>query len=446
MCLPCCVSARQVISACTVMLTSLIYAVKCAGLTQETVTEDYRGILQQKDINLCVLNIKDRQQEKLMDRIKSMFSTITSNKFKVIDIVDIDRLPRLVSELMVQAFDQILQKAAAHQDHSSGGQADHVPKLSFSSSEAPSSSGSTSSIPILIPCSHLDKASSVISKLQVGLDKAYLVSKPGAQIPYLTSSKATSDDDSTWLVVSPEGMSGAISDLNASHAKLLSSPQELGRAAEAWQAAASRLTGQIEDFAEVLGDVVFPVNCHTRRCGDLSGASLHLPGLIKALCTDFAYKKIFSAKKAGGRREYSVALVVDVSTSMQGHLADAAIETLVCMISALVQIGIENFAIVSFGQQVRLLKACSMSWDAAAMHLLLSKLTFDVDCATFDANAIVLTTRLLENFGAKGPRTMFVISDGYGISGSRFAQVRRCSTASHHPVLERCSLWTTIFP
>ncbi|KAK9820719.1 hypothetical protein WJX74_002690 [Apatococcus lobatus] len=282
------------------------------GLTQETVTEDYRGILQQKDINLCVLNIKDSHQDKLMDKIKGLFSTITSNNFKVLDTLDIDRMPLLVSELMIRAFDQILQKAANKHQH------DPIP--------------------------------------------------------------------------------------------------------QAWQAAASRLTGQIDDYVEVLGDIVFPINCHTRRCGDLSGASLYLPGLIKALCTDFAHKKIFSAKKAGGRREYSVALVMDVSTSMQGHLADAAIETLVCLISALVQIGIENFAIVSFGQQVRLLKACSMPWDAAAIHLLLSQLKFDNECATFDANAVILTTRLLENFGAKGPRTMFVMSDGYGISGSRLAQ------------------------
>ena len=61
---------------------------------------------------------------------------------------------------------------------------------------------------------------------------------------------------------------------------------------------------------------------------------------------------------------------------------------------------------------------------SASICLLLSRLQFDVECATFDANAIVLTTRLLENHGVKGPRTMFVITDGYGISGLRLAQVQ----------------------
>ena len=426
-----------------------------AGLTQETVTKDYSEVLQQKSIELSVLNIKDHQQDMLMDKIKSLFSTITSNNFKILDVQDKEKMPVLVADLMIQAFNQILQKAAAkHQHNAFSGQADLIQALSFSSEAA----GRANSTAILQPSSYLNKDSGTIGKLQAGLEDAYLVSKPAGEIPFLLVSQAAPEDLSNqWLSVSPESLSGAVNDLSASHEALLASQQMLGHAAEAWQAAVSRVAGQIDDFAEALGDIVFPINCHTRRCGDLSGASLHLPGLIKALCTDFAYKKIFSAKKAGGRREYSIALVVDISTSMQGHLAVAAIETLVCMISALVQIGIDNFAIVTFGQQVRLLKACSMPWDAASIHLLLSSLQFDVECATFDANAIVLTTRLLENFGVKGPRTMFVISDGYGISGPRLAQVdwpaaRRlfmitslCSSAVSvhlHPHRHQLNSWT----
>lgn len=262
------------------------------------------------------------------------------------------------------------------------------------------------------------------------MDQAFLVSRPGAEIPHLPAAQDAqggTGQSQAWPLVMPGAMVKANDDLAAYHASLQSSQQVLGRAAEAWQAAVSKLTGQIDDLAEVLGDTVFPINCHTRRCGDLSGSSLHLPGLIKAFCTDFSYKKIFSAKKAGGRREYSVALVVDTSTSMQGALADAAVETLVCMIAALIQVGIDNFAIISFGRAVKLLKACSMPWDAATIHLLLSNIRFDVDCATFDANAIVLGSCLLDEFGAKGPRTMFVLSDGYGISGLRLAQVQPSS-------------------
>lgn len=68
----------------------------------------------------------------------------------------------------------------------------------------------------------------------------------------------------------------------------------------------------------VLDEVVFPNNKYTRKRADIKGSSLYLPGLIKAVITDFNYKRYFATKTAGGKKVYAVVLLLDVSLSMNG--------------------------------------------------------------------------------------------------------------------------------
>jgi hypothetical protein len=54
-----------------------------------------------------------------------------------------------------------------------------------------------------------------------------------------------------------------------------------------WFESEIQLSKQIEDYADVLQSLVLPCNKFTRRKADLRGSSLHLPGLIKAVISDF---------------------------------------------------------------------------------------------------------------------------------------------------------------
>jgi hypothetical protein len=58
-------------------------------------------------------------------------------------------------------------------------------------------------------------------------------------------------------------------------------------ASEKWHAAVVGLLPTISDCTDVLSEVVFPHNQHTRRRGDNQGTQLYLPGLIKAVRVPF---------------------------------------------------------------------------------------------------------------------------------------------------------------
>jgi hypothetical protein len=145
-----------------------------------------------------------------------------------------------------------------------------------------------------------------------------------------------------------------------------------------WSVFEKKMCKEIDSFQEVLEEYVFPNNKFTRKRGDIKGSALYLPGLIKAVASDFTYTKIFSSKTAGGCKSYNIILGLDVSYSMNGHLIECAIESLISLICALVRIGIENFALLLFGKTVKLVKLQNQSWNRAAIYALLTSLDCDV--------------------------------------------------------------------
>lgn len=80
-------------------------------------------------------------------------------------------------------------------------------------------------------------------------------------------------------------------------------------------ATARQVCAGVRDLEGVLGGEVLRVNRFTRYAGDVRGASIHTPSLVKAAASD-DYSRIMAARKRGGRREYRVVLLVDVSLSM----------------------------------------------------------------------------------------------------------------------------------
>jgi len=179
--------------------------------------------------------------------------------------------------------------------------------------------------------------------------------------------------------------------LNQKYSKLLTNPSkkdQLIKAQTCWIEAKQKVYGVIEKLITVFEESIFPINKYTRRKAHFKGSSLYLPGLIKAVITDFNYRKFFSVKAAGGKRTYSVSLVLDISLSMNGHLADCAIESVIAFISALQSIGIETFSIILFGENVQIIKFEEQEWNNAIIYSLLCNLRFDNQFGTFDADAI----------------------------------------------------------
>jgi hypothetical protein len=55
----------------------------------------------------------------------------------------------------------------------------------------------------------------------------------------------------------------------------------------------------VHELASVLEHSVLPCNKYTRRSGGLRGQSLYMPGLMRAIQTDWTYKRIFAVGQAG---------------------------------------------------------------------------------------------------------------------------------------------------
>ena len=192
-----------------------------------------------------------------------------------------------------------------------------------------------------------------------------------------------------------------------------------------WISDEYRLTDLIDDLSSVLGDFVFPLNKFTRRRAALRGSSLYLPGLIKAMTTEWNYKKIFSAKLAGGKRDHALCFVFDVSTSMFGTLSIGMLDAIVGLIAALRKLHLDNFGVVVFGRTVRLIKTNEQAWDTLCIYTLMQELRFDRDDDTKDADAIEAAIDLLEHCSTRGEKKIFILTDGYTNCGRRLSMVQQ---------------------
>lgn len=168
---------------------------------------------------------------------------------------------------------------------------------------------------------------------------------------------------------------------SAVHAVALQQVQQL------WQQSLARpaVQGQVSRLVEVLEGAVLPHNKHTRRRAEESGPTLHLPGLVKAASSNYTSKKIFARKTAGGKRTYQVALLLDVSQSMQGHLLQCGLETLMMFTEALGQAGLDDFVVMTFGSQATLVKGSDTPWDQTSQLALLDQ----INCRPGEADGAV---------------------------------------------------------
>lgn len=182
---------------------------------------------------------------------------------------------------------------------------------------------------------------------------------------------------------------------------------------KSWLESELILNKDISDYEEVLQDVVLPNNRYTRKKGDSKGSSLYIPGLIKAVISDFSYNKIFASKTSGGCRNYSIYFCVDISYSLHGQMQEFIIQALFSFISALVRMGIENFTIIVFAESVKIVKLESQAWDKTAVFTLLKSLAEKNQYATADAAALQTALDLCELSPGSGPKKIFIFTDGF---------------------------------
>ena len=182
---------------------------------------------------------------------------------------------------------------------------------------------------------------------------------------------------------------------------------------KSWSLAESLMNKEISDYEEVLEDVILPNNKFTRRKADSKGSSLYLPGLIKAIASDFTYTKIFANKISGGCRNYNIIFIVDLSYSMHGPLQESAFLSLFCMITALVRMNIETFSIILFAERVKIVKLESQCWDKIAIYTLLSNLQCDDQYGTADVAALKTALNLFNFSANSGPKKIFMFTDGF---------------------------------
>ena len=194
---------------------------------------------------------------------------------------------------------------------------------------------------------------------------------------------------------------------------------------KSWIGEEYRFADLIDDLSVAFGDVVFPLNKFTRRRAALRGSSLYLPGLIKAMTTEWSYKKIFSAKLAGGKREHAACLVLDASTSMFGTLSSGLTDGILVLIGALRKLNLDNCGVIVFGKDVRLIKTNEQSWDAACISTVMNELRFDQDDDTRDADALEVAVDLLGHCSVRGEKKIFILTDGYTNCGNHLTMVQQ---------------------
>jgi hypothetical protein len=270
-------------------------------------------------------------------------------------------------------------------------------------------------------CRHLDSA--LEEACGKKLDVLIRVSSPGASLPVelIKDSPERDSQEETRQ----RGLDRAVDHLS-SFLENLQAPQHLAlaeKAAGKWQGAVLKSLPEITALVSVFEDHVFPLNRFNRRRAAFKGSSLDLGGLIKAVITDFNYKKYFSARCAGGRRQYSVILLIDLSASMAGQPKAAVATALVLLTTALTMIGLENFSLITFSDSVRVLKTAGQAWDSVMQATLLSQLHTDVGFRTLDADAIAAAMLHCDTEGGRGTKRIFVFTDGYSSQPREVAHV-----------------------
>ncbi|CAF1360663.1 unnamed protein product [Adineta steineri] len=377
------------------------------GLTQERDDQTYSLTISEYDIKLGFMFIEDKNSDSstmLLEALKhqSKHSKIASD--------NISNLPLQMAQLMNTMLEHCLQ-GAKNNDNSSiiitkqtinidiPTDIKCMPKLIYKQDPYENNGN--------------DENKKIKAKKNV---TSYTVSQPNSLIPKIMNVKNLLNQYLSRNN-SYTNLSIAIGELRKYYQELTTNNDMqiyITKAEELWFAEETRLSSSIDDLMSAFSDVVFPYNKFTRRRAALRGSSLYLPGLIKAMTSEWSYKKIFSAKLAGGKRDHALCLVLDISVSMFGNLGESAFETLIIFIGALKKLGLDNYSIVLFGKKVTVIKTHDQTFDSYVIYTLLQQIKFDQEDVSNDAFGLEVAIDLLTSCATRGERKIFVLTDGYG--------------------------------
>ncbi|CAF1665116.1 unnamed protein product, partial [Adineta ricciae] len=177
----------------------------------------------------------------------------------------------------------------------------------------------------------------------------------------------------------------------------------------------------ISELVRAMEDYVLPAYKPTQSLPDTRGSRLYIPGIVKFICTQGQYNRIYLNQIGSQKPEYRIALLLDQSVSMTGPTYFASVDILLSMCAALNRIGIEDFNVLTFGRRVELIKSYKQKYDRSFIHHLTNSLKIDGE-TTLLCDAIFAATELLQQQASynnnHGPMFIFALTDGYDKRGS----------------------------
>ncbi len=380
------------------------------GITQERKRQDYSVICARRSMALVVLNLTNEAHREMLDMVQGLWDRVALN-FQVLDVEqDFVTLPACISEMIKAVLNEYWKPTKKHDTKSSDlsqiGTDDWFSELRLDT--------------------NYDAVLENLGEQQI--------SKPGLrredfyECDYQQDAVPYSIQMTQMVTKSPECKEELaekfIDSWHEAFTRLLASPEQITRsktAAAAWMRAEDRLSVDIERMTEALEDFL-PQNVSARKRPDIKGPSIHLPGFIKHLATKGAEKKIFASRKGGGKSEYSVAIVLDISVSMtHGRKQTCVLETVLLLIGALKQMNLENFTLLLFGDNFFPVKLADAMWEDVSIAAFISLMKQRNEPVTKDADALLLAERLLDRSDCRGAKKIIVLTDGYGSTGVRLA-------------------------
>ncbi|CAF3715926.1 unnamed protein product [Rotaria socialis] len=177
----------------------------------------------------------------------------------------------------------------------------------------------------------------------------------------------------------------------------------------------------IGELVRTMEDYVLPAYKPTQSLPDTRGSRLYIPGIVKFICTQGQYNRIYLNQIGSQKPEYRIAILLDQSVSMTGPTYFSSVDILISICAALNKIGIEDFNVLTFGKQIELVKSYKQKYDRLFVHHLLNSLKIDGE-TTLLSDAIFAATELLQQQASynnnHGPMFIFVLTDGYDKRGS----------------------------
>ena len=115
---------------------------------------------------------------------------------------------------------------------------------------------------------------------------------------------------------------------------------------------------------------------------------------------------------------YDICFLLDVSKSVEGTCLRSSVLAILAIAAALDNCEIETFTVMTFSDQVTLIKSFAEEWGEACVCRLLTAAT-DTRPGSLDADGIHIAVDYFLASESANQKQMFVFTDGYGSCGSR---------------------------